>query len=142
MGQTRKVPRARHDTVILKRQEYKGSGIILPDDMGGTMTKEASELANRMPFVVFDVGPGMHGENGTWIPTVAKVGEVVCFRGQADPRGIGGEAYWFTRDCHIMAVVEEESEPALIEPKNGEREVTFRASIEGESVAPTDQSEN
>ena len=104
----KKVPRARHDTVILVR-EYEGR-IALPGDDADQA--QAARLARSAPLVVFDVGPGTHGEMG-WIPTVVKKGDKVIFRGEADGREIDGVKYWFTRDCHVMGVLEDEPEPDL-----------------------------
>lgn len=125
---TRKVPKARHDTVILKRQ-YAGR-IIDPGAAGDTIAGGAA--AKATPMVVYDVGPGTWGENGTWIPCVTKVGDEVFFRGEAEGRLIDGEKYWFTRDCHVFGVVEE------VEVVGA----TKRFENVGELCAPQDGSEN
>lgn len=92
------------DAVIVRPEmsetakKLKEAGIKLPSN--------APETAKGRG-VVEAVGPGVH-QNGVFVPTCVKVGDVVLFQSYEEPRDIGGEKFHVIRESMIDAVVKTE----------------------------------
>lgn len=98
-------PKARQDWVILQDKDTK-SRIIVPDI--GNLKMEGAK-------VVIAVGPGRYSDAGTLIPMQTQIGEEVMFTGGAEPKKVDGQVYWFLRDDHVQAAVEDDGEPVPAE---------------------------
>ena len=89
-----------HDRIAVRRNE------MMSMSDGGIDMSAASDEDQPAQGEVVAVGPGVHKDNGTFIPTVVKVGDVVTFGKMSGTKmEIDGEELWTMFEADIVAVV-------------------------------------
>jgi len=89
-----------HDRVAVRRNE-----MAKLSDGGIDMSAAADEDQPAQGEVVA-VGPGTYKDNGTFIPTVVKVGDTVTFGKMSGTKmQLDGEELWTMFEADIVAVV-------------------------------------